>query len=70
MKPVIDKDGNIIDGLYRSEMGHLVINDEAAHTKYMKSKQAVEDVDNLKKQLSELASIVNIMKQQLEKNTY
>lgn len=68
MKPVVDKDGNVIDGLFRSDMGHLVIDDKAAHTKYMKSKQAVEDVDNLKKQLSELTYIVNAMKKQLEKN--
>ena len=68
MKPVVDKDGNVIGGLFRSDMGHLVIDDKAAHAKYIKTKQTVEDVDNLKKQLSELTEKVSMLMSRLETN--
>lgn len=66
MKQIIDKDGNIVDGIYRSPLGHLVVIDHINHKKYIKSKQTLEEVDDLKLRLEELTKRVSVMMNRLE----
>lgn len=59
MLRVKDESGNIVAGLFKDNLGNLVVNDNKAYNTYLKSKQQQETINNLSKELTELKELIN-----------
>lgn len=59
MLRVKDENGNIVAGLFKDNLGNLVVNDNKAYNTYLKSKQQQETINNLSKELTELKELIN-----------
>lgn len=63
---VADKNGNVIEGLYRTNSNGLVVDNPSAYQKYMQEKQRIEKLHNLEKEVTEmkttLSQILEILK--------
>jgi hypothetical protein len=65
MLRVIDENGNVLEGLYRNEVGAIVIDDHEEYEKYILEKKRLEqinslssDMDTLKSEMSELKTLL------------
>lgn len=59
MTRVADKNGNPIEGLSRDSNHGLVVHDPIGFAKYMKEKERVEDIEGLKKDVSEIKDMMS-----------
>lgn len=55
---VKDQNGNIVYGIYRTDQGGLVVNDQSAYDKYIRTSEQAKKVLNMEKQIQELKSLV------------
>lgn len=62
MKRVIDKNGDIIDGLYRASNGSLVVKDDNSYHKYIKHREELlkqkSTIERLETEVADLKQLV------------
>ncbi len=58
MTRVLDKNGNVVEGLSRESGQGLSVCNPAGHAKYLAEKQRAEDVERLKQDVSEMKSML------------
>lgn len=55
---VKDQNGNIISGVFRTKQGGLIVSDQTAYDKYIRTSEQAKKVLNMEKQIQELKSLV------------
>lgn len=56
---IADKSGNPIHGLFRDKSHAVVVNDQAAYTKYIKEKERIEEISRLRSDVDEIKSMLS-----------
>lgn len=68
MKKIKDANGTIVDKLYRSRNGSIVVNDKSGYERYMAAKERALNTNKRVQTLeSELSDMKNLLTQILEK---
>jgi virulence-associated protein VapD len=58
MKQVIEKNGAPIQGLFRNDQGHILVNDPTALRKVMTEQQKIQEIETLKSEVTEIKSLL------------
>lgn len=68
MNKVADKNGTVIDGLFRTSANGLVVNNPKAYQKYLVEKQRLEKLHSLEKEVGEMKSTLSQILEILKEN--
>lgn len=55
---VKDESGNIVPGLYKNELGAIVVKNNPEYQKYIQRKQEIKIINDLQKEVSEQKEII------------
>lgn len=67
MIKVKDESGAVINGVYKDNLGNLIVGDVKEYNKYMYEKQQQEIINNLKEDVNSLKSMLTTIINKLEK---
>lgn len=57
----LDSNGNIVNGVYRTADGGLVVKNQTAYAKYLKEKEQHERMQKLESEMSDIKSMLKIL---------
>lgn len=56
-----DQSGNIVPGLYKNELGAIVVNNNAEYQRYMQAKHQVEAINKINEDIDRQEQAINII---------